>query len=45
MKEILKILEEDARTTTQQIATMTGTPSAEVARLIKQAEKERTILK
>ncbi len=45
IKEILKILENDARTTTKQISTMTGTPSAEVARLIKQAEKERTILK
>ena len=45
IKEILKILETDARATTKQIATMTGTPSAEVAKLIKQAEKERTILK
>ncbi len=45
LKEILKILENDARTATKQIATMTGTPSAEVAKLIKQAEKERTILK
>ena len=45
IKEILRILESDARTTTKQIATMTGTPSAEVAKLIKQAEKDRTILK
>jgi DNA-binding Lrp family transcriptional regulator len=45
IKEILKILENDARTTTKQIANMTGTTSAEVARLIEQAEKERTILK
>jgi len=45
IKDILKILENDARTTTKQIAAMTGTPSAEVARLIKQAEKDRTILK
>ena len=45
LKDILKILENDARTTTKQISTMTGTPSAEVARLIKQAEKDRTILK
>jgi len=44
-KEILKILENDARTTSKQIATMTGTPSAEVTRLIKQAEKDRIILK
>jgi len=45
IKEILKILENDARTTTKQISTMTGTPGAEVAKLVKQAEKERTILK
>jgi len=45
IKEILKILENNARTTTKQISTMTGTPSAEVAKLIKQAEKDRTILK
>ena len=45
LKEILKILENDARTTTKQIGTMTGTSSAEVAKLIKQAEKDRTILK
>jgi len=44
-KEILKILENDARTTSKQISTMTGTPSAEVTRLIKQAEKDRIILK
>ena len=45
IKEILKILENDARTTTKQIATMTGMPGAEVAKTIKQAEKDRTILK
>ena len=45
IKDILRILENDARITTKQIATMTGTPSDEVARLIKQAEKDRTILK
>ena len=45
IKEILTILENDARTTTKQISTMTGTPSAEVAKLIKQAEKDRVILK
>jgi len=45
IKEILKILENDARATPEQISTMTGTPSAEVAKLIKQAEKDRTILK
>ncbi|MFQ6122830.1 MAG: Lrp/AsnC family transcriptional regulator [Dehalococcoidales bacterium] len=45
MKEILKILEDDARITTKQISTMTGTPAAEVDKFIKQAEKDRTILK
>ena len=45
LKEILKILENDARTTTKQISTMTGTPRAEVAKLIKQAEENRIILK
>ncbi len=45
IKEILKILEDDGRTTTKQISTMTGTPTAEVARLIKKAEEDRTILK
>jgi DNA-binding Lrp family transcriptional regulator len=45
LKDILKILENDARTTGQQIATMTGLSAAEVAKLIKQAEKDRIILK
>jgi DNA-binding Lrp family transcriptional regulator len=45
LKEILKILENDARTTTKQISTMTSIPGDEVAKLIKQAEADRTILK
>jgi len=45
IKEILKILENDARATPEQISTMTGMPSAEVAKLVKQAEKDRAILK
>ncbi len=45
IKDILKILEDDARITTKQISTMTGTSSAEVARLIRQAEEDRPILK
>ncbi len=45
LKEILKILENDARTTTKQISAMTGIPDTEVTRLIKQAEKDRIILK
>ena len=45
LKDILKILENDSRTTIKQISTMTGTPSTEVTKLIKQAKKDRTILK
>lgn len=45
IREILKILENDARTTIKQISTMTGTPGTEVNKLIKQAEKDRIILK
>jgi DNA-binding Lrp family transcriptional regulator len=45
LKEILKILEDDARTTPKQIATMTGQPLEDVEKLIRQAEKERIILK
>lgn len=45
LKDVLKILEDDARTTTKQIATMTGAPVGEVTRLIRQAEKDKLILK
>ena len=45
IKDILKILENDARATARQIATMTSTSSTEVTKLIKQAERDRTILK
>jgi len=45
IKDVLRILEDDARITTKQISAMTGTPSAEVTKLIKQAEKDRVILK
>ncbi len=45
LKEILKILQDDARTTTKQISAMTGASIAEVSKLIKQAEKDRVILK
>ena len=44
-KDILKILETDARTTSKQIAAMVGVPPAEVTKVIKQAEKDRSILK
>ncbi|OGN99264.1 MAG: AsnC family transcriptional regulator, partial [Chloroflexi bacterium RBG_13_51_18] len=45
LKDILKILENDSRTTDKQIATMTGMPVEEVNKAIKQAEKDRIILK
>jgi len=45
MKEVFRILEQDARRTPQQIATMTGIPLAEVKKAIKKAEGDRTILK
>ncbi|MFH1031709.1 MAG: Lrp/AsnC family transcriptional regulator [Chloroflexota bacterium] len=44
-KDILKVLENDARATAGQISTMTGAPAAEVTEFIKQAEKDRIILK
>jgi DNA-binding Lrp family transcriptional regulator len=45
LKDVLKILENDARTTPQRIATMTGTTVEKVLEVIKRAEKDRTILK
>ena len=45
LKDILKILENDARVTDKQIATMTGKSAAEVNEAISQAEKDRVILK
>ncbi len=45
LSEILKILQNDAHTTTKQISAMTGITSAEVTKQIKQAEEDRTILK
>ncbi len=45
IKDILKILENDARASIKQIATMTDSPGAEVSRLIKKAEKDGTILR
>lgn len=45
LEEILKILEHDARMSAPKISAMTGIPSAQVTKLIKQAEKERTILR
>lgn len=45
MEEILKILEQDARTSPEQIATMLGKSVDEVNEAIKQAEDSRTIVK
>lgn len=44
LKEILKILEDDARTGPRQIATMLGKPVSEINKLVKKAEAERIIL-
>ncbi|MFO7773299.1 MAG: Lrp/AsnC family transcriptional regulator [Dehalococcoidia bacterium] len=45
MKEIFEILEQDARTTPEQIATMVDKPVSEVEKTIRQGEKDGTILK
>ncbi len=45
LKDILKVLEDDARITAKQISAMTGVAPAEVGKLVKQAEKDRVILK
>jgi DNA-binding Lrp family transcriptional regulator len=45
MKEIFEILEQDARATPEQISTMVDKPVKEVEKIIKQAEKDGTILK
>jgi len=45
MKEIFEILEQNARATPEQIATMVDKPVSEVEKIIKQAEKDGTILK
>jgi len=45
MKEIFEILEQNARATPEQIATMVDKPVKEVEKTIKQAEKDGTIVK
>ncbi len=45
MKQIFEILQNNARTTPDQIATMTGIPVSKVSEAIKQAEKDHTILR
>ena len=45
MHDVFKILEQDARTPPDKIATMTGLPLEEVERIIKEAEANRSIVK
>jgi len=45
MEDILRILEQNARATPEQIATMADKPLSEVKKVIKQAEKDGIILK
>ena len=45
MKEIMEILESDARATPESISTMTGIPLAEVKKAINEAEKNHVIVK
>jgi len=45
MEQIFQILEQNARVTPEQISTMLGIPVGEVEKTIKQAEKNKTILK
>ncbi len=45
LNDILRVLQNDARATPQQISSMTGVPVEEVAKSIAEAEKDRTILK
>ena len=45
MKDIFEILEQNARATPEQISTMADKPVNEVEKLIRQAEKDGTILK
>ena len=45
LKDILKILEKDARTSARQISAITGLSEEEVAKTVKQAEHDQVILK
>ena len=45
MREIFEILEQNARATPEQISTMVDKPVSEVEKIIKQAEKDGSILK
>ncbi|HEX2959405.1 MAG TPA: Lrp/AsnC family transcriptional regulator [Chitinispirillaceae bacterium] len=45
LQEVLKILEKDARTSIQQISTITGLSESEVTDTIRKAERDQVILK
>lgn len=45
LQEILKILEKDARTSMQQISTITGLSESEITETIRKAEQDQVILK
>lgn len=45
MKKVLRLLEKDARTSPEQIASMTGMPVEEVKEVIERAEREGIILR
>ena len=45
MRQIFEILQDDARTTPERIAAMIGVPVEKVVETIRQAEKDRTILR
>ena len=45
MKDIFKILEQNARATPEEIATMTGLDADDVRKTITRAEKDRTIIR
>jgi DNA-binding Lrp family transcriptional regulator len=45
LKDIMKVLENDARTTNQQLAAITGQSEAEVAKTVEKAEQDQVIVK
>ena len=45
LRQVLEILEKDARMPPEKIATMTGLPLGEVEEIIKKAEKERAVIR
>jgi DNA-binding Lrp family transcriptional regulator len=45
MRKVFEILENDARLTAEQVATMAGVTEAEVKKVVAEAEKERIIVK